>query len=153
LRLKLTQPITSLSPSPDLLTEGAADETQDAEFATLVRSLPRRTTTLSLVDADVVNLVFVGSREQVQSAFQQAGWNTSDPESKRAYMRNFYAVLNNSGYAREPMRPFLLDGQPPDMNWQKSLNTYSRRDHLRIWQWPDPVGGETIWVSSSTHDA
>ena len=152
LRLKLTQPITWFSPSSDALTEGAANETQDAEFATLVRSLPRRATTLNLVDADVVNLVFVGSREQVQSAFQQAGWNTSDPQSKRAYMRNFYAVLNNSGYAQEPMRPFLLNGQPADMNWQKSLNSYSRRDHLRIWQWPDPVDGETIWLSSSTHD-
>src|SRR5271169_3450435 len=95
LRLKLTQPITWFAPTADALTENAANETQDAEFAGLVQSMPRRSTTLALVDADVVNLVFVGSREQVRSAFQQAGWNTSDPHSKRAFMHNFYAVLNN----------------------------------------------------------
>jgi hypothetical protein len=82
-------------------------------------------------DADVVNLVFVGSRQEVESAFQQAGWSTSDTFSKKSFFRDFYAFLNDSGYARAPMRPFLLDGKPADMNWQKSLNSYARRDHLR----------------------
>ncbi len=50
------------------------------------------------------------------------------------------------------MRPFLLDGKPADMNWQKSLNSYARRDHLRMWQWSGDEGSETVWVSSSTHD-
>jgi hypothetical protein len=45
---------------------------------------------------------------------------------------------------------FYLNGKPEDMNWQKSLNGYDRRDHLRIWQWPSTEG--TMWISSSTHD-
>ncbi len=67
-------------------------------------------------------------------------------------MKNFYALLNNSGYAQQPMTTFLLNGKPEEMNWQKSLNSYDRRDHLRIWQWTDEGTGERMWVSSSTHD-
>ena len=35
------------------------------------------------------------------------------------------------------MKTLLLDGKPADMNWQKSLNSYNRRDHLRMWQWSE----------------
>ena len=152
LRIKLTEPILALATASDPPTESAVDQTENFEVDSLVQSLPRRSTTVKLVDADVVNLVFVGSREEVESAFEQAGWSTSDVFNKRSFFRNFYAFLNNSGYAQAPMRPFLLDGKPADMNWQKSLNSYARRDHLRIWEWPGSTDSETVWVSSSTHD-
>ena len=61
-------------------------------------------------------------------------------------------LVNNSGYPQEPMRPFLLNGEPAEMKWQKSLNSYARRDHLRMWEWTDPVTGKTVWLSASTHD-
>jgi hypothetical protein len=38
------------------------------------------------------------------------------------------------------------------MNWQKGLNSYGRRDHLRIWQWTSEESDEQVWISSSTHD-
>ncbi len=101
----------------------------------LVEPLPWRVTTTKNVEADLLNLVFLGSKDQVNAAFRQAGWQNADPVSRRTVLRNMYALLNNSGYQREPMRTFLLDGKPEDMNWQKSLNSYGRRDHLRIWQW------------------
>ena len=50
------------------------------------------------------------------------------------------------------MTTLLLDGKPQDMNWQKGLNSYGRRDHLRIWQWPSEDESDQVWVSSSTHD-
>ena len=67
--------------------------------------------------------------------FSEAGWHNSDPVSRHSFEHNLYALLNNSGYAQQPMTTFLLDGKPEDMNWQKGLNSYGRRDHLRIWQW------------------
>ena len=91
--------------------------------------------TRKFVDADLFNLVFLGSREQVEAAFREAGWHNSDRVSRHSFAHNFYALLNNSGYARQPMMTFLLEGKPEDMNWQKGLNSYGRRDHLRIWEW------------------
>lgn len=118
----------------------------------LVRELPSRVTTDKDVDADLINIVFLGPEDAVASAFRVAGWDNADPVSKHAAMKSFYALLNNSGYARQPMMTFYLNGRPQDMSWQKSLNSYDRRDHLRIWRWTSEESGDSVWVSSSTHD-
>ncbi len=150
IRIKLTKPVHS--PSEMLAPRNDQESAAELDVERIAASLPQRSTTEKLVDADVVNLAFVGSREEVESAFRQAGWSTSDAFSKRSFMRDFYAFLNNSCYAQAPMHPLLLDGKPPDMSWQKSLNSYDRRDHLRMWQWSQNSDSDTVWLSSSTHD-
>jgi hypothetical protein len=152
LRIKLTEPIPAFVTAAASPLESTVDQMESPDLERLAQSVPQHCTTEKLLDADVVNLVFVGSRQEVESAFQQAGWNTSDVFSTKSFFRSFYAFLNNSGYAQAPMRTFLLDGKPADMNWQKSLNSYARRDHLRIWKWSGSGDSETVWVSSSTHD-
>jgi len=133
LRLKTTFPISSLPASQS--TASAATLTDTSQIDAWAEQLPRRTTTLKAVNADLINLALVGSETQVHSAFLAAGWRNADPVSRHSAAHNFYALLNHSGYAQQPMMTFLLDGKPEDMNWQKSLNSYGRRDHLRIWQW------------------
>ena len=123
-----------------------------SQLDTWVQQMPQRSTTTKSVDADLLNLVFLGSREQVEAAFRDAGWHNSDPVSRHSFERNFYALLNNSGYSQQPMTTFLLDGKPEDMNWQKGLNSYGRRDHLRIWEWTPQGTNDAVWVSASTHD-
>jgi hypothetical protein len=151
LRIRTTSAFTPPSGtiSHDLVPQ---DSTSDAQLDRLVDRLPTRVVTKNNVDADVINLVFIGSEQMIRSAFHNAGWENSDPVSHRAIMKNLYALLNNSGYRQEPMTTFYLDGVPEDMNWQKSLNSYDRRDHLRIWQWKSKGSAEPIWISSSTHD-
>ena len=134
----------------------AAAESSNSESWQLeswLDQVPQRTTTVKAVDADLVNLVFLGSEKQVQAAFREAGWRNSDPVSRKAVFKNLYALLNNSGYAQQPMKTFLMDGRPQDMSWQKGLNSYGRRDHLRIWGWTPEGATEQVWVSSSTHDS
>ena len=153
IRLRTTAEISS----PPVMVSAAAHESspaagaQSVELDELVEQLPWRVTTQKNVDADLLNIVFIGSEEEVSSAFREAGWHNADPVSKRAVMKNFYALLNNSGYAQEPMTTFLLDGKPEDMNWQKNLNSYGRRDHLRIWRTSKGTT-DSVWISSSTHD-
>jgi hypothetical protein len=150
LRLKTKAPVSSLPAIATTAQDSSTEE--DSQLDAWIQHSPQRTTTLKAVNADLTNLVFLGSQEQVQAAFREAGWRNSDPVSRRSVMHNFYALLNNSGYAQEPMMTFLMDGQPEDMNWQKSLNSYGRRDHLRIWQWTPEGATEPVWVCSSTHD-
>jgi hypothetical protein len=151
LRIKTT---STFSPPPGTITHDlvAQDTPPDAQLDQLIDQLPTRVVTKKNVDADVINLVFIGSEQMVRSAFHSAGWSSSDPVSHRAVMKNLYALLNNSGYRQEPMTTFYLDGAPEDMNWQKSLNSYDRRDHLRIWKWRSKDSAEPVWISSSTHD-
>ena len=134
LRLNLT---TDLSLLPRTAPqEDNIDTAERWEMERLARLLPQRSTTVTLTEGDLTNLVFVGSREQIESAFRHAGWNTSDANSKRAVMRNAYAFLNDSSYHQAPMRTFLLEGKPADMSFQKSFNSYAKRDHLRIGNGP-----------------
>ncbi len=150
MRLKTTAALSSPAVRATQ-TEGVSGQ-DSAQSDGWVLHVPSRSTTVKDVGADLVNLVFLGSQEQVQAAFLYAGWRPADPVSRHSVWRNFYALLNNSGYPQEPMMTFLLNGQPEDMKWQKSLNSYGRRDHLRIWQWVPEGATEPVWVSSSTHD-
>jgi hypothetical protein len=152
LRVKLEAPMAAQPDVPQPVVDTAAYDADDFELQEVSRTLPVRTETVNQSDADLINLVFVGSRQQVQTAFHDAGWVNSDVFTRHSFMRNFYAFLNNSGYPQEPMRPFYLNGNPADMQWQKSLNSYARRDHLRMWEWTDSATGQTMWLSASTHD-
>jgi hypothetical protein len=151
LHLKLREQVWAPA-SPKQTAATADDPGVAAKYDSLIQQLPHRSTTEKNVDADFVNLVFLGSQTQVEDAFRRAGWSTSDAVSKRSFLRNFYALLNNSGYAQQPMKTFLLDGKPQDMTWQKGLNSYGRRDHLRIWQWTGDEGSDSVWACSSTRD-
>jgi hypothetical protein len=57
-----------------------------------------------------------------------------------------------SEFADAPMRTLLLDGAEPDINRQKALNTFAKRDHVRVWKRPDPWQGRTVWASAATRD-
>jgi hypothetical protein len=151
MRLKTKSVMSSLPQPVEVVSE--SDPLEASLAYGWVRQLPERTTTLKSVNADLVNLVFLGSKQQVESAFREAGWHNSDPSSRRTFIHNFYALLNNSGYQQQPMITLLLDGKPQEMTWQKNLNSYARRDHLRIWEWMPEGATEPVWVSSSTHDS
>jgi hypothetical protein len=153
IRLRTTSEVSVPSPVVSSERESSLAVKQESErMGRLVSELPLRVTTGKNVDADLINVVFLGSEDAVRSAFGAAGWDDADPVSKHAAMKSFYALLNNSGYARQPMMTFYMDGRPQDMSLQKSLNSYDRRDHLRIWRWNEEENGEQVWVSSSTHD-
>src|SRR6516225_7755073 len=150
MRLTTTAPIASPPIAQVSVTYASIPDSVRVEA--WAEQLPTRSTTTKSAGPDLVNLAFVGSETQVRSAFVTAGWHNADPLSKHSVAHNFYALLNNSGYAQEPMMTFLLNGKPEDMNWQKSLNSYGRRDHLRMWQWTPQGATDSVWVSSCTRD-
>jgi hypothetical protein len=117
-----------------------------------VLSLPERTSTLKGGDADVVNLAFVGSQNQLISAFQTAGWLSSDAPSARNGAHMFGALLLSNGYPHGPMSEQLLDGHASEFGWQKGLNCVIRRDHLRVWGDALTWEGRNVWLGASTRD-
>ena len=152
LELQLTAALSL--PELKLLPEAGKDFDQ-AELITLDdigHKVPERVLTLDHKEADVTNIAFIATREELERAFLVAGWTGSDKFSKSAFFKEFHAFLNNSSYAEAPMRPMLLGDAPPDLLWQKSLNTYSKRDHIRAWLWPETFEGTPIWIGATTHD-
>ncbi len=102
--------------------------------------------------ADLTNLLFLGSREQVVAAFTAAGWWPAEPLTRRSVLAVYKAISAKRGYPTAPMSTLLLAGRQPDLNFQKSFNTVAKRHHIRIWQEPGQLEGRDIWIGAATHD-
>lgn len=102
--------------------------------------------------ADITNFVFIGSAEELEAAFDAAGWDPADPLTSKSALRVYRAMTKQSGYATAPVSSILLEGDPPNFVFQKSLNTISKRHHIRIWKRPEQYQGREVWVGAATHD-
>jgi len=101
---------------------------------------------------DLVNLLFEGSQDELQRAFTAAGWTGSRDNSMGAGVAAIRAIVQETSYADAPMRTLLLDGEEPQLRLQKSLDTFEKRDHLRIWKRPERLEGRELWASAATRD-
>jgi hypothetical protein len=152
LRLRLNLPLY-VGDQPALPSVSfAMDEHERHEVETLLQGKSDRTTTRNSKDADVINLLFVGSHDQIEDAFTAAGWRTADINSTNAFFKEFWAFLTSSNYPNMPVSRQLLSGQLQDMAWQKSFNSYGKREHLRLWSQSKTVQGEQAWLSAYTRE-
>ncbi len=101
---------------------------------------------------DLVNLLFLGSREQLEKSFAAAGWDGSRANSMRAGVAAIRAIVEEGRFSDAPMRTLLLDGREPDMRLQKSQDTFEKRDHLRIWKRDGELDAQPVWASAATRD-
>jgi len=124
----------------------------DSKLQQLVLSAPMRTTTTKNIPSDPTNLMFVGSQTQLQAAFGEAGWFESDSLGVKSALKAAQATVRQSGYASAPFSTLWLESRPPDLVFQKSLNTFAKRHHLRIWKLPKSYNGQEVWVAAATHD-
>jgi hypothetical protein len=152
LTLALTEPLT-------VQAREEADDTPrrltDEELAALdqmVADIPERTANRAHRASDLINVMFIGSREQLSAAFLAAGWSEAAPATLRSHLRNVRAVMGNAGNRRAPMSALLLDGEAADMMWEKGLNDVGKRHHIRIWKRAETWNAEQIWVGAATHD-
>lgn len=124
-----------------------------AELHSLVGSLPYWTySKRQSQPLDLVNLAFVGSEEEITRAFTAAGWVGARPNSMHNGLKAIRAIAEEHALADAPMRTLLLDGVPPDMQLQKSMDTFEKRDHLRVWSRENQYEGRQVWASAATRD-
>ena len=148
LRLRLNVPLY-VADQPELpRVSFEMDEIERGDVEMLLQHNTSRTYTGKGKEADLINVLFVGSRDQMSSAFRAAGWNNSDRITTRSVFREFRAFLDLSNYPEEPITTQYLQGRRQEVTWQKSFNSYSRRDHLRLWEEPGTVLGQDAWLGS-----
>lgn len=102
-------------------------------------------------EGDMVNLVFVGQQEDLQKAFQRAGWVKTD-KWKPAFV--WHLLRHGTGDTKLPMTRFYLFGRIQDYSFAlpDPKGIVSRRHHLRIWKTNFAVDGTPIWAAAATHD-
>ncbi len=124
-----------------------------AELAALVNALPFQTTAEKPAKpSDVTNLMYIGTREQIEAAFKEAGWAASAELNAVSGLETVRAVAEQRGYKEAPMSTLLLEGRPPELVFQKQYNTFAKRHHLRVFQRPEKFQGREVWVCAATHD-
>jgi len=124
----------------------------DPKLSELVAKVPQRTATSKGTPSDLTNLMFLGSREQITSAFLEAGWFEADDIGVRSALKVAQATLRQTGYSSGPVSSLLINDRSPDLVFQKSLNTFAKRHHLRIWKTSEKYDGKEVWVGAATHD-
>ena len=124
----------------------------DAELTKVVHAAPMRTATPGNVPSDPTNLIFLGSQQQVIAAFGEAGWFEADNLGAKSALKVAQATLRQSGYGSAPMSTLTIGGRAPDLMFQKSLDTFAKRHHVRLWKLQQTYGGQQVWVGAATHD-
>jgi len=124
----------------------------DDNLQTLVNTAPIRTHTKDDKPSDLTNLMFIGSKQQLIAAFQEAGWYQADTVSMTSALKTVQATLRQTDYNKAPMSLLMIDAKPPDLVFQKALDTFAKRHHLRVWKQPGTFHDRDVWVASSTHD-
>lgn len=105
-------------------------------------------------DGDMVNLLLVGTQEQVVATFLAAQWEQSDKTIKDALLHGALSTLAKDAYLALPMSQLVLYGRTQDLSFEhaEAIAVISSRHHLRLWKAPFQLNGETVWVGAATHD-
>jgi LssY-like putative type I secretion system component LssY len=123
------------------------------ELPALVNRQPFRTSAAKPPkQSDITNILFLGSRQDLENAFQEAGWSTAEQLNAKSKFETFLAMAEQRGYKEAPVSLLYLDGRAPELVFQKQNDTFNSRHHLRIWRRPEEFHGKDVWVGSATHD-
>ena len=124
----------------------------DPKLQTLITAAPIRVYSKDNKPSDLTNLMFLGSQQQLVAAFNEAGWFEADSLSMGSAMKTIGATIRSSGYTQAPVSLLTINGRPPDLVFQKSLDTFAKRHHIRIRKEPGTWQGREVWIGAATHD-
>jgi len=147
----------------EVLDEGSADatnvggpvETRVAGISSgLLSKIPRRVSDPNGNPGDMVNVLIVGTQDQMVQAFTTAGWVQVDKEVKNAVFTALMDTLEKKDYLTMPMSTLYLFKRPQDYGFAhgEAVKVAMSRNHLRAWKSPYEIGGRPLWCIAATHD-
>jgi hypothetical protein len=106
-----------------------------ASVALLRRNhIPRVTRAADGLPADPVNIVLIGSQEDLHAAFLAVGWTAADRLTIQTAMRMIKSFLLNRSYPAAPFSALYLFGRKQDLGFQQDIDGSPRkRHHIRFW--------------------
>jgi hypothetical protein len=118
------------------------------------KHVPRYTITGDGLPGDPVNLVLIGTLEQLRAAFAIAGWSGADRLGLASSWRMVRAFVFNSPYPTAPFSTLYLFGRGQDIGFQKAIhNSPRKRHHIRFWALSLERAEVTLGTTSLLHDA
>lgn len=121
--------------------------------AKLFDGFPRVSETVSGKSQEPINIIAVGSYDQLSQAFEDAGWIPCDRINTKNIGRLITSTLTNSSYPQAPGVPSLWDTQPNPYAFEKPTDTVREREHIHFWNTPFLVDGrENVWFGTAHFD-
>ena len=147
----------------EVLEEGSADatnaggpvETRVAGITPDVLSkIPRRISDPNGKPGDMVNVLIVGTQDQMVLAFTTAGWVQVDKTVENTVLNALMNSLEKKDYLTMPMSTLFLFGRAQDYGFAHAepVRVAMSRNHLRVWKSPYEVDGRPLWCVAATHD-
>ena len=98
------------------------------------KRVPRYTITGDGLPGDPVNLVLIGTLDELHAAFATAGWSKADRLGLKSSWQMVRAFVLNLPYATAPFSTLYLFGRGQDLGFQKAIdNSPRKRHHIRFW--------------------
>jgi hypothetical protein len=132
---------------------GPIPASASAQVARLLENAPQRASSKDGKPGDPLNLVVIGSMDQIRQAFQAAGWSEAEKMTGQSIWDTIRAVAGDQGYGQAPVSQLYVYGRPEDLAFEKMLDTFMKRHHLRLWRSSATTSdGREIWLGAATHD-
>jgi hypothetical protein len=118
------------------------------------KHVPRYTITGDGLPGDPVNLVLMGTLQQLRAGFATANWTEADPLGFASSWRMVQAFIFNSPYPAAPFSTLYLFGRGQDIGFQKAIdNSPRKRHHIRFWALSlasaeETLGTSNFWVNN-----
>ena len=103
-------------------------------------------------NGDPLNLVLIGSREDLSSAFVRRGWLPAEQTYGTAVWKTIKSFLFGTRYRYSPVSPLYFRKRQQDFAGQKPRHTVHQRNHLRAWLSPMRYQGKPVWIGQISRD-
>ena len=122
--------------------------------AELLSQIPRRVSDQQGNPGDMVNVLLLGTEDQIVAAFKAAGWVHVDSSVGDTVLTGLVDSIEKKDYLTMPMSRLYLFGRAQDYGFAHAepVRVVMSRNHLRLWKSPYTAGGETVWCVAATHD-
>ena len=101
---------------------------------------------------DPLNLVVIGTVDEVYYAFLRAGWDETEVISRSSLTKMAKSFVTGSEYRYSPVSGLYLFDRPQDVAFQKARDNINERNHLRLWMSPLRFEGVPVWVGQISRD-
>jgi hypothetical protein len=101
---------------------------------------------------DPLNLVVIGSPEEVYYAFIRAGWDETETINKASSWKTIRSFISGGEYRYSPISALYVFGRPQDIALQKARDNIHERNHLRLWMSSNLYEGKPVWLGQISRD-
>jgi len=101
---------------------------------------------------DPLNLVIIGTPEELFNAFIRAGWDETETINRSSLWKTVKSFVGGAEYRYSPVSALYVFDRPQDVAFQKARSNINERNHLRLWLTNVRYQGEPVWIGQISRD-